>query len=218
MPKYESKLWATLVSHRPWLPKVAMTPLPAAALDQLFFDAHSFGKYQPRDVDDVLLRRLADLVKLGPTSFNSCPARFAFIKSAAGKQRLRPHLSSGNVDKTMAAPVCVIVAADFAFSAQLPKLGLAPGRADPFAGNTAAIERTAQQNATLQGGYLIMAARALGLDCGPMGGFDAAGVNAEFLAGTQWRAQFLCNLGYADRSVERARQPRLAFEEFCTVV
>ena len=195
-----------------------MTPLPAAAFDQLFFNAHSFGKYLPRDVDEALLRRLADTLKLGPTSYNSCPARFVFIKSAAGKERLRPHLSPGNVDKTMAAPVCAIVAADFAFNEQLPKLGLAPGKADPFAGAAAAVERTARQNATLQGGYMILAARALGLDCGPMGGFDAAGVNTEFLAGAQWRAQFLCNLGYADRSLSRARGPRLAFEDFCTVV
>ena len=195
-----------------------MTPLPAASFDQLFFNAHSFGAYIPRDVDEALLRRLADTLKLGPTSYNTCPARFVFVKSAEGKARLKPHLSPGNVDKTMAAPVCVIVAADHAFNEQLPKLGLAPGKPDPFAGATAAIERTAQQNATLQGGYMILAARALGLDCGPMAGFDAAGVNTEFLAGTQWRAQFLCNLGYADRSVARARGPRLAFEEFCRVV
>ena len=195
-----------------------MTALPAAAFDQLFFNAHSFNKYLPRDVDEALLRRLADTLKLGPTSYNSCPARFVFIQSASGKEQLRPHLSPGNVDKTMAAPVCVIIAADYAFNEQLPKLGLAPGKPDPFAGNAAGIERTAQQNATLQGGYLIMAARALGLDCGPMGGFNAAGVNAAFLQGTQWRAQFLCNLGYADRSVARARGPRLAFEDFCRVV
>ena len=195
-----------------------MTPLPADALDQLFFNAHSFNAYLPRDVDDALLRRIAGALKLGPTSYNSCPGRLVFIKSKEGKERLRPHLSPGNVDKTMAAPVCAIVAADYAFNAQLPKLGLAPGKPDPFAGNTAAIERTAQQNATLQGGYLIMAARAFGLDSGPMGGFNAAGVNKEFLGGTAWRAQFLCNLGYADRSVARARGPRLPFEDFCTVV
>lgn len=194
-----------------------MSRLPDASFDQLFFNAHSFGKYLPRDVDEALLRRLADTLKLGPTSYNSCPARFVFIKSAEAKARLKPHLSPGNVDKTMAAPVCVIVAADYAFNTQLPKLGLAPGKPDPFAGNTAAIERTAQQNATLQGGYMILAARALGLDCGPMAGFDAAGVNKEFLHGTTWRAQFLCNLGYADRGIARARQPRLTFEEFCRI-
>ena len=194
-----------------------MTALPDAAFAQLFFNAHSFNRYLPRDVDERLLRQLAETLKLGPTSYNSCPGRFVFLKSKAAKERLRPHLSPGNIDKTMAAPVCVIIAADYAFNTQLGKLGKPADAPDPFAGKAAVIERTAQQNATLQGGYLILAARALGLDCGPMGGFDAAGVNAEFLAGTQWRAQFLCNLGYADRNVARPRQPRLAFEEFCRV-
>ena len=194
-----------------------MTALPDAAFAQLFFNAHSFNRYLPRDVDERLLRQLAETLKLGPTSYNSCPGRFVFLKSKAAKERLRPHLSPGNVDKTMAAPVCVIIAADYEFNTKLGKLGKPADAPDPFAGKAAVIERTAQQNATLQGGYLILAARALGLDCGPMGGFDAAGVNAEFLAGTQWRAQFLCNLGYADRGVPRPRQPRLAFEEFCRV-
>lgn len=195
-----------------------MLPVSAVAMDQLFCKAQSFGKYLPVPVEDSLLRQLADTAKLGPTSNNSCPARFVFIKSPEGKARLRPHVSAGNVDKIMSAPVTVIVAYDLEFYERFATLS-PPGRARAgFVGKPEAIERTAFFNSSLQGAYLIMAARALGLDAGPMGGFNADGVTAEFLAGTAWRANFLCNIGYADRTVERQRGPRLNFDEFCTII
>ena len=192
--------------------------LDDAALDTLFREARTYGKWQPRPVADETLRELYELLKWAPTSANAAPARFAFVRSKEAKERLRPALAPLNVEKTMSAPVTVIVGYDMKFFEQLPKLfPHSPGMVKLYQGNPELAETTAKRNSSLQGAYLILAARALGLDCGPMAGFDAAGVNAEFLAGTQWRAQFLCNLGYADRKVARPRQPRLAFEEFCRV-
>lgn len=193
-----------------------MARLPEASLDQLFSHAHSFSKYLQRDVDDGLLMAVADLAKLGPTSMNSCPGRFVFVKTADGKERLRAHLSPGNVEKTMAAPVTVIIAYDLEFYEKFAKLS-PPGKArDSFVGKPERIESTAIMSATLQAGWLIMAARAFGLDAGPMGGFRPAGVDESFFAGTPLRSLLLCNLGYADGDQKRPRQPRLDFSEFCT--
>ena len=192
-----------------------MDRLPQASLNQLFFEAHSFSKYLPRAVDDASLNELANLAKLGPTSLNSCPGRFVFVRSIEGKERLRPHLSPGNIEKTMASPVTVIVAYDLEFFEKFVKLVPAGKTRDSFAGKPEHVERTATMNATLQAGWLIMAARALGLDAGPMGGFSPAGVNEAFFKDTPLRSLLLCNLGYADRNSMRPRQPRLAFSEFC---
>jgi len=179
------------------------------------------------------LQRVFDLMKWGPTSANSCPARFVMIRSRAAKERLRPALSSGNVEKTMAAPVTVIVAYDLFFYEKLPKLfPHKPAMRQLFADNPQLAEVTAKRNSSLQGAYLIIAARALGLDCGPMSGFDNARVDEEFFgAGRQIegceqeffpagrvKSNFLCNLGYGDKSKLLPRGPRLDFNEACTLL
>ena len=183
------------------------------ALDQLFREARTHNAWQPKPVDDALLGRLLELTLLGPTSANSSPGRFVFVKSAAAKEKLRPALSAGNVDKTMAAPVTAIVAMDMAFYEHLPKLFPHADARGWFAGNDKAIAETAFRNSTLQGGYLILAARALGLDTGPMSGFDAAKVDEAFFAGTTVRSNFLVNLGYGDASTLFPRSPRFSFDE-----
>ncbi|MCH9765611.1 MAG: malonic semialdehyde reductase [Alphaproteobacteria bacterium] len=191
--------------------------LSDAALEQLFLQARSHNAWQAKDVSDTLLFRLIDLVKMGPTSANCSPARFVFVKSDAAKARLQPHLSDGNREKTMAAPVCVIIGQDLAFYEHLPKLFPHTDARSWFVGNEQKIRETAFRNATLQGGYLIMAARALGLDCGPMSGFDAAAVTETFFAGTKVEANFLCNLGYGDPSGIFDRSPRFSFEDIAEI-
>ena len=188
------------------------------ALDQLFRNARTHNGWQPKPVDDALLRQLVELVLLGPTSANSSPGRFVFVKSQEAKEKLRPALSAGNLEKTMAAPVTVIVAMDMAFHEHLPKLFPHADARSWFAGNDKVIADTAFRNATLQGGYLIMAARALGLDTGAMSGFDAAKVDAAFFAGTTVKANFLINLGYGDPSKLFARSPRFTFDEAAQIV
>jgi 3-hydroxypropanoate dehydrogenase len=188
------------------------------ALDQLFRNARTHNGWQPKPVDDALLRQLVELVLLGPTSANSSPGRFVFVKSQEAKEKLRPALSAGNLEKTMAAPVTVIVGMDMAFYEHLPKLFPHADARSWFAGNEKAIADTAFRNATLQGGYLIMAARALGLDTGAMSGFDAAKVDAAFFAGTTVKANFLINLGYGDPSKLFARSPRFTFDETAQIV
>jgi 3-hydroxypropanoate dehydrogenase len=188
------------------------------ALDQLFRNARTHNGWQPKPVDDTLLRQLVELVLLGPTSANSSPGRFVFVKSQEAKEKLRPALSAGNLEKTMAAPVTVIVGMDMAFYEHLPKLFPHADARSWFAGNEKAIADTAFRNATLQGGYLIMAARALGLDTGAMSGFDAAKVDAAFFAGTTVKANFLINLGYGDPSKLFARSPRFTFDEAAQIV
>ena len=165
--------------------------LAEAALDQLFRTARTYNAFLPKEVSDEQLHALYELAKFGPTSANSSPARLVFVKSAAAKERLKPFLSEGNRAKTMAAPVTVIVANDHAFYEQLPKLFPHADARSWFAGNQALIDTTAFRNATLQGAYVIMAARALGLDCGPMSGFDNAGVDQAFFAGTTVKSNFL---------------------------
>jgi 3-hydroxypropanoate dehydrogenase len=183
------------------------------ALDQLFREARTHNDWQPKAVDDALLRQLIDLTLLGPTSANSSPARFVFVKSPEAKEKLRPALSPGNLDKTMAAPVTAIIGMDMAFYEHLPKLFPHADARSWFAGNDKAIADTAFRNSTLQGGYLILAARALGLDAGPMSGFDAARVDEAFFAGTTVKSNFLINLGYGDPAKLFARSPRFSFDE-----
>ena len=203
------------------------------ALDTLFRDARTYAKWQPRPVDDQALRDLYELLKWAPTSANAATARFAFLRSKEAKERLRPALAPLNVEKTMTAPVTVIVAYDLKFYEQLPTLfPHSPGMATLFAGNPELVEATAKRNSSLQGAYLIMAARALGLDCGPMSGFDQAKVDEEFFAAGKpcfgcdqeffpeghVKTNFLCNLGYGDPGALHPRLPRLPFNEACSLL
>jgi 3-hydroxypropanoate dehydrogenase len=188
-----------------------------AALSQLFLSARTHNKWLDRPVPDELLVKIVDLVKLGPTSANCEPVRIVFVKSPEAKARLKPHLSSGNLEKTMAAPVTAIIGYDLEFYEKLPKLFPHTDARSWFTGKPEHIVETAFRNGSLEGAYLILAARALGLDCGPMSGFDQAGVTAEFFAGTPIKANFLCNIGYGDASALKPRQPRLSFEEIATI-
>jgi 3-hydroxypropanoate dehydrogenase len=188
--------------------------IDATGLDLLFREARTHNKWQDRPIPDETLRELYDLMKFGPTSANSSPARFVFIRTKEGKEKLRPALSSGNTEKTMAAPVTVIVAYDPKFYEKLPKLF--PHNQDAiswFTSNDSLAATTAFRNGTLQGAYLIVAARALGLDVGAMSGFDNATVDAAFFSSNGWRSNFLVNLGYGDHSGVFNRSPRLTFEE-----
>jgi 3-hydroxypropanoate dehydrogenase len=186
-----------------------------AALKQLFLDARTFRAWQPRDVPDDVLMEIVDLMKMGPTASNCLPARVVFVKSPAAKERLKPHLSSGNVGKTMSAPATAILAYDVQFFEHPPK-GQEPLKG--FAGKPEQAQMAALRNGSLQGAYLIMAARALGLDCGPMSGFDNAGVDNAFFAGTSTKSNFLCNLGYGDASGMRPRSPRFTFDEMAQIL
>jgi len=188
------------------------------ALDQLFREARTHNGWQNKPIDDAVLHQLIELVLLGPTSANSSPGRFVFVKTPEGKEKLRPALSAGNLEKTMAAPVTVIVGTDMAFYEYLPKLFPHADARSWFVGNERAIADTAFRNSTLQGGYLILAARALGLDTGPMSGCDAAKVDAVFFAGTTVKANFLINLGYGDASKLFPRSPRFSFDEAARIV
>ena len=187
-------------------------------LDRIFRNARTHYAWQKRGVSVELLREVWELAKLGPTSANCSPARIVFVMSAEAKGRLRPCLIPGNVDKTMTAPATAIIGHDLAFYERLPELFPHTDAKSWFAGNERLIETTAMRNGTLQGAYFMLAARALGLDCGPMSGFDNAMVDAEFFAGTTVRSNFLCNLGYGDASVLYPRSPRLAFDDACQVL
>lgn len=193
-------------------------PIPDACIDKLFVDARTQNAWTNEKVPEDTLRRLIDIVKMAPTSANCCPARFVFLTSEAAKERLKPHLAAGNVEKTMTAPVVAIVGYDMEFYEHLPKLFPHTDARSWFAGNDDAILETAVRNGTLQGGYLILAARALGLDCGPMSGFDNAGVDAEFFAGTPMKSNFLVNIGVGDPSVLFPRSPRFEFEEMAQIL
>ena len=196
------------------LPSGAPT-LEARVLDQLFRSARTHNKWQDRPVPDATLQELFDLLKWGPTSANSMPARFVFVRTPEGKAKLKPALSAGNTEKTVAAPVVVIVAHDLKFYDRLPYLFPHADARSWFAGSERLAETTAFRNGTLQGAYLIVAARSLGLDTGPMSGFDNAKVDQAFFAGTDWRSNFLVNLGYGDPSGLFDRNPRLSFDEAC---
>ncbi|MEZ5898426.1 MAG: malonic semialdehyde reductase [Hyphomicrobiaceae bacterium] len=199
-------------------PTLKRDAIDASALGPIFLDARTHSKWLERDVPDELLHQLIDVLKLGPTSANCSPARIVFVKSRDAKERLKPHLSEGNRDKTMAAPVTAIIGQDLRFYDHLPKLFPHTDARSWFAGNEDKIRETAFRNSSLQGAYLIVAARALGLDCGPMSGFDNAGVDAAFFAGTEVRSNFLCNLGYGDASALRPRSPRFSFDEMASIV
>jgi len=189
--------------------------LPAAALDQLFRQARTYNAFSGEVGDDVL-HQLYDLLKFGPTTANSCPARFVFVRSREAKEKLGPTLDEGNYAKTMAAPVTVIVAYDMAFYEKLPVLFPHVDAKSWFDGKTQDELRTiALRNGSLQGAYLLLAARSLGLDCGPMSGFDNAKVDAAFFAGTTVKSNFLVNLGHGDPASIFARCPRLGFDEAC---
>ncbi|MGA0588419.1 malonic semialdehyde reductase [Dyella sp. KRB-257] len=192
--------------------------LSDTALDQLFRSARTFNAWLPKDVTDAQLHQLYELVKFGPTSANCSPMRLVFVKSQAAKAKLAPLLSEGNRAKSLAAPVTAIVANDHAFHEKLTRLFPHADAKSWFEGNQALIDTTAFRNATLQGAYVILAARALGLDCGPMSGFDNAGVDAAFFAGTAIKSNFLINMGYGDASRDLfPRSPRLSFDEACLI-
>jgi len=202
-------------------------------LDLLFREARTYPAWLDKPVSDDLLRRIYELMKWGPTSANGNPARIVFLRTARAKERLRPALSPGNVQKTMSAPVTAILAYDLCFYEKLPKLfPHNPRIRDAFANAPQLVETTARRNSSLQGAYLMIAARALGLDCGPLSGFDNAKVDEEFFgAGKECegcdqeffpegnvRSNFICNLGYGDRSKLYPRSPRLKFEEACSLL
>jgi len=191
------------------------------ALDALFRNARTANGFTGAPVTDAQLRQLIDLMKMAPTSSNSQPARFVFLRSAQSKERLRPALSAGNLEKTLNAPVCAIIAFDTLFHEHLPRMFPHNQAAKSwFDGDAkkAGRETAAFRNGTLQGGYLILAARAIGLDCGPMSGFDNAKVDAEFFPDGRFRSNFLCNLGVGDPSKVFARSPRFDFDEICQVL
>ena len=194
------------------------TSLDPSVLARLYTEARTFSHWLPTPVAPGLLEQLYSLVKFGPTSANCQPGRFWFVTTPEGKARLRPALAEGNVEKTMAAPVTVIVAYDTRFHDLLPKTFPHVDARSWFEGNDELIESTARRNSSLQGGYLMIAARALGLDCGPMSGFDAALLDRTFFPDGRYRSNFLCNLGYGDRSHLHGRSPRLDFAEACRIV
>ena len=188
------------------------------ALDIIFREARTRNGWEDREVTRPLMQAVFDLMKWGATSANCSPARFVFVASDEGKERLKPHLAEGNQAKTMAAPCCVIIAHDMSFHDQLPKLFPHTDAKSWFEGDDALIEETAFRNGTLQGAYFMIAARALGLDCGPMSGFDKAGVDGEFFDGTTYRSNFLCNIGYGTDENLFPRSPRFDFEDICKIV
>jgi 3-hydroxypropanoate dehydrogenase len=192
--------------------------LAPAALDQLFREARTQNKWQDRPVSDETLHTLYDLLKWGPTSANASPARFLFLRTPEAKAKLKEALSAGNVEKTMTAPVTVIVAHDPKFYDLLPRLFPHADAKSWFAGNWSLADTTAMRNGTLQGAYLMLAARALGLDVGAMSGFDNMKVDDLFLADTGWKSNFLVNLGYGDPAGLFARSPRLEFDEACRIL
>ena len=207
--------------------------LNAAALDQLFREARSFNVWLDKPVSDDTLRQIYEIAKFGPTSANASPARFVFLRTKQAKERLRPALAPGNVQKLMTAAVCVIVAYDLRFYEKMAKLfPHNPAMGDLYAKNPQLVETTARRNSSLQGAYLMMAARACGVDAGPLSGFDNAkvdeiffdagreceGCDQEFFPEGHVKSNFLCNLGYGDRSKLFPRLPRLRFEEACTLL
>jgi 3-hydroxypropanoate dehydrogenase len=212
--------------------KIEKTRLSDDALDLAFRKARTYNAWLPKPVPDELIHQLYETLKWGPTSANISPARFVFLRSATAKERLRPSLAPGNVEKTMSAPVTVIVAYDLKFYEKLPRLfPHSPAMRDMFANNPQLIEETAKRNSALQGAYMIIAARALGLDCGPMSGFDNLKLDEEFFSTGKCeeceqeffpaghvKSNFLCNIGYGDPAKLLPRGPRLDFNEACTLL
>lgn len=193
--------------------------LDQASLDHLFFNARTANGFIDKAVPLELLKEAYDIAKMAPTSMNSQPTRYVILNTPESRERLKPALSPGNLDKTMAAPVTVIVATDTRFYENMPLVfPNNPNAKALFEGNAALAQGTATRNGTLGGAYFILAARAVGLDCGPMSGFDIAKVNAEFFPDGRFQANFLINLGFADHSKEFKRNPRLSFEQACQVL
>jgi 3-hydroxypropanoate dehydrogenase len=186
--------------------------------EQLFTQARTQNGYLDQPVPDAQLQQLYELLKWGPTSANSSPARFVFVRTAEARAKLAACVSPANQPKVMSAPVTAIIGMDMAFYEQLPTLFPHTDARAWFLGNDALIASTAMRNSSLQGGYLIMAARALGLGCGPMSGMDTAKVDAAFFAGTTVKTNFVCTLGHGDPAKVMARSPRLAFEQACQLV
>ena len=195
-----------------------MTTLDPAGRNLLFNEARTHNGWTEEPVSDETLREMFDLLKMAPTSANCSPARFLFLRSPQSRIRLSSALLPGNLEKTLAAPVTVIVAYDLSFHEQLPRLFPHADARSWFVGNEELIRKTAFRNGTLQGAYMTLAARAVGLDCGPMSGFDNVKVDEEFFAGTSWRSNFLCNLGHGDPSKLFPRSPRFQFEDACLVL
>jgi 3-hydroxypropanoate dehydrogenase len=194
------------------------TSISQEALDQLFYEARTHSARLPEPVPVELLRKAYELARLGPTSANGSPARFVFLTTPGAKALLKPVLAPGNVDKTMAAPVTVIIAWDTEFHEHLPKLFPHADVRSYFVGNRPLIEENAFRNSSLQAAYFILAARALGLDCGPMSGFDADKLNAAFFSDGKWKVNLLCNLGFGDANKLHPRDPRLKFEEAAVIL
>lgn len=195
-----------------------MKKIDQASLDQLFFNARTANGFIDKPVPLELLKEVYDIARMAPTSMNTQPTRYVILNSPESRARLKPALSPGNLDKTMAAPVTVIVATDTRFYENMPQVWHGAGAKEMFEGNVPMAQATATRNGTLGGAYFILAARAVGLDCGPMSGFDIPKVNAEFFADGRLSANFLINLGYADHSKEFKRNPRLSFEQACSVL
>lgn len=196
-----------------------MKKITANDIKQLFSEARTFTSWQPKALDDSVLHDIYEMMKWGPTSANSCPVRILFIKSQEGKEKLIPCLSPGNVEKVKAAPVTAIIAMDEEFYNQLPKLAPhAPSFKDTFASNAKLAKETAFRNSSLQGAYFILAARAMGFDCGPMSGFNNQKVDEAFFSNTSLKSNFLCNIGYGNRDHLHPRAPRLSFDEACKIV
>jgi 3-hydroxypropanoate dehydrogenase len=193
-------------------------PLGGAALTQLFTEARTHNAFLDRPVPEALLREALDLAKMGPTAANQQPLRVVFLRSSAAKERLRPAMAAGNVDKTMAAPVVAIAGYDIEFYEHLPYLMPHRDFKSVFAGNPELAARSAAQSGTLQVGYFILALRALGLDAGPMGGFDAAKVEAEFFPGGKVKANVVINVGYGDDAKLFPRSPRLSFDQMAKIL
>ncbi len=194
-----------------------MATLDTAGRDLLFNHARTHNGWTAEPVSDAQLRELFDLMKMAPTSANCSPARIVFVRTPQAKAKLAPALSAGNLDKTMAAPVTAIIGHDMAFHEHLPRLFPHADAKSWFVGKDEHIRTTAFRNGTLQGAYLMLAARAVGLDCGPMSGFDNAMVDAAFFAGTTVKSNFLCNLGHGDPAKLFGRSPRFDFDEVCTI-
>ena len=199
-------------------PTALKTSISEDAIDQLFRQARTHSAWLAEPVPIELLGKAYELARLGPTSANVSPSRFVFLTTPGAKTRLRPALAPGNVEKTMAAPVTAIIAWDTEFYENLPRLFPQADMRSYFIGNRALIDETAFRNSSLQAAYFILAARALGLDCGPMSGFDADKLNAEFFPDGKWKVNFLCNLGYGDQSKLYPRNPRLEFDEVAVVL
>ncbi len=192
--------------------------LNQSALETLFINARSHNGWQDKPVTTAQLQQIFDLMKWGPTSANCSPARVVFVQSAEQKERLVACVMEGNVAKVKAAPVTAIIGMDMAFYEKLPQLFPHADARAWFVGNQALIESTAFRNSTLQGAYLMMAARSIGLDCGPMSGFDPEKVNAAFFADSTVKVNFICSLGYGDPTKLFGRSPRMAFDEACKIV